>query len=284
VRGVVIDGRLGYTGGFGIDDHWLGDGRSEDQWRDTNVRFEGPAVLQLQAGFAAAWTEATGELLVGSLYFPLAASIGSRTAADTRSEDPTPVVPAPGPGRDRLVMAGLLHAAPSMGSTEAERLLALTIASARRTLYIANAYAVPGEYQRLALIRAVRRGVDVRLLLPGEKTDVALTRFAAHAFYEQLLSGGVRIWEYQPTMMHAKTFVVDGIWSSIGSMNFDNRSLVMNDESNLLVLDAGFGATMDSMFMTDLDFAREIRLPDFRGRSVLVRLREWAASRLVNLL
>ncbi len=265
VRAVVVDGAIGYTGGFGIDDRWLGDGRRDGEWRDTNVRFEGPAVAQLQAAFATAWTEATGELLVGDLYFP-------RARDDTVSID--------GAG----AIAGLQHASPTMGSTSAERLLALTIAGARKRLFVSNAYLVPSEYLRNELTRAAARGVDVRLLLPNHRTDIPVARYAAHSFYPGLVRGGVRIFEYQPAMMHAKTFVADGLWTSVGTMNLDNRSIALNDESNLLVLDAAVGARMDSLFLEDLRYAQEVTPDWLERRSSLARIRGWGASLLINLL
>ncbi|HKN59416.1 MAG TPA: phospholipase D-like domain-containing protein, partial [Gemmatimonadaceae bacterium] len=214
VRVVVVDGTIGYTGGFGLADYWLGDGHHEDQWRETNVRFEGPTVGALQAAFAAAWAEATGELLTGDMFFP------KSTFADIGD-----------------VQAGLMHSIPSTGSTPAERYLALSIAGARKTLYISNSYFVPGESFLHLLLAAAHRGVDVRVLTVSSKTDVKTTWYAGRTYYEKLLEGGVKIYEYQPTMMHSKTMVVDGMWSSIGSMNFDNRSLSFNDESVLVALD-----------------------------------------------
>lgn len=262
VRVVVVDGRVGYTGGFGLADYWLGDGRRKDQWRETNVRFEGPAVMELQATFAAAWVEATGELLVGESYFPRGAFHA----------------------RDGGVVAGLMHTAPTTGSTPAERFLALSIAGARRSLYVSNSYFVPDDDFREALVAAARRGVDVRILTVSEETDVRTTWYAGRARYESLLRGGVRIYEYEPTMMHAKTLVADGVWGSIGSMNFDNRSLAFNNESNLVVWDRGFGAMMDSTFFDDLRFAREIRLAEFQRRSMTERMVELTATVLSRLL
>lgn len=261
VRAVVVDGRLGYTGGFGIDDKWLGDGRTKGQWRETNVRFAGPAVRQLQAAFAVAWTEATGELLVGDLYFPRPDTAAAGDAA-----------------------AGLLFAAPTLGSTQAERLLALTFAGVRQRLYITNAYVIPSPSHRQMLIRAASQGVDVRILVPDENSDVPIARYAGQAYYEELLRRGVRIFEYQETMMHAKTFVADGQWSMIGSMNLDNRSIVLNDESNLLVLDETVGARMDSLFMADLERAEEVLLARFTARSWWARLRERGASLVATMM
>jgi cardiolipin synthase len=259
VRSFVVDGRVGYTGGFGLADYWLGDGKSKDQWRETNVRFEGPAVRALQAAFAAAWAEATGELLVDDRLYPTTLAPGG-------------------------VTAGLLFAAPTRGTTNGERFLALTIAGAARTLYAANSYFVPDDDFRNLLTEAVRRGVDVRLLTPNHSSDVLTTWYGGRARYESLLRAGVRIYEYQPTMMHAKTIVVDGVWGTIGSMNFDNRSLAFNDESNLVVWDRAFGALMDSTFLDDLSRSREITLNEFQKRPWAARMAELAASLFQRLL
>src|SRR5436190_4098147 len=179
VRVVVVDGRVAYTGGFGLADYWLGDGHHDEQWRESNVRFEGPAVMQLQAAFAAAWAEATGELLTGKLFFPPS---GFQPVATTH--------------------AGLLYTAPTTGSTPAERFLALSISAARKTLYITNSYFVPDDDSRRMLARAAKRGVDVRVLTVSNKTDVKTTRYAGRFRYEELLRAGGKIYEYQPTMLH----------------------------------------------------------------------------------
>lgn len=262
VRVVVVDGTIGYTGGFGIADYWLGDGHHEDQWRESNIRFEGPAVMQLQAAFAVAWAEATGELITGPPFFPRAAF--TTAAGDTH--------------------AGLLFTAPTTGSTPAERFNALSIVGARKTLYITNSYFVPDDDFRRMLERAAKRGVDVRVLTVSDKTDVKTTWYAGKYRYEELLRAGVKIYEYQPTMIHSKTIVVDGLWSSVGSMNYDNRSLAFNNESNLVVLDAKFGAMMDSTFFDDLRYAKEITLPEFSKRSAWEKAKEAAAATLQRLL
>ena len=262
VRVVVVDGKVGYTGGFGLADYWLGDGHHEEQWRESNVRFEGPAVMQLQATFAAAWAEATGELLTGDAFFPLEAFTS-----------------APG-----TIHAGLLFTSPTTGSTPAERFLALSIASAKTTLWITNSYFVPDDDFRTLLKAAVKRGVDVRILTVNRNTDVKTTWYAGRYRYEELLAAGVRIFEFQPTMMHAKTMVVDGIWGSIGSMNFDNRSLAFNNESNLVTLDRAFGAQLDSTFLDDLRYSQEIKLDTFRQRSAWDKTLEACAAMLERLL
>lgn len=261
VRVVVVDGRIAYTGGFGIADYWLGDGRRDDQWRESNVRFEGPAVMELQAAFSAAWAEATGELLTGPLFFPVT---GFQSVGPTR--------------------AGLLFTAPTTGSTPAERFLALTISGARRTLYITNSYFVPDDDFRRLLERAAKRGVDVRILTVSKKTDVKTTWYAGRYRYEELLRSGIKVYEYQPTMLHSKTIVADGMWSSIGSMNFDNRSMAFNNESNLVVLDSTFGAQMDATFFEDLRYAKEIKLAEFERRSIWSKLIESVATLLSRLL
>jgi cardiolipin synthase A/B len=261
IRVVVVDGRVAFTGGFGIADKWLGNGHSKDQWRDTDVRFTGPAVSQLQATFAEGWVEATGDLLVGERYFPFER--------------------AP---RDSARYAGLLNAQPTIGSTAAERFLALSIAGARHRLYITNSYFVPSHDFLHLLVQAAKRGVDVRVLTAGPVTDVRLTRWAGRKQYPELLRGGVRVYEYQPTMMHAKTLVVDGIWSSIGTMNFDNRSMVFNNESNLNVLDDATGATMDSVFLDDLRYSTEITLARFEKRGLIEKLLELGSSAVARLL
>jgi cardiolipin synthase len=258
VRGFVVDGRIGWTGGFGLDDKWLGDGRRPGEWRETNVRFEGPAVRQLEAAFVAGWTEATGELLTGRMWLD---------AHD-----------------DGVARAGLLYTAPNLGSTPAERYLALSIGGARKRLYITNAYFAPDKDFVALLTRAAQRGVDVRILVGGPRTDVRVARLAAHGRYERLLEAGVRVYEYQPTTLHAKTFVVDGLWVSIGTMNFDNRSLALNDESTLMVLDSAAGGRMEAVFFEDLEHSLEIDLEVFQKRPSYRRVAEWAANLITRLL
>jgi len=261
VRAIVVDGRIGYTGGFGLADYWLGDGRTEGQWRESNVRFEGPTVASLQATFAAGWAEATGELLTGDMFFPMEPSVVEGN-----------------------VHAGLMHSIPTIGSTPAERFFALSIAGARKTLYISNSYFVPGENLMQLLLRAVKRGVDVRVLTVSGQTDVKTTWYAGRSYYEKLLEGGVRIYEYSPSMMHAKSLVVDGMWSYVGSMNFDNRSIAFNDESNLLVLDGTVSAQLDSIFLEDLKYSEEMKLDTFRKRPMKGKILEWGAQKLRRVL
>lgn len=249
-RTVVIDGRIGWTGGFAIADEWSQAGEDDRPWRDTSARFLGPAVHQLQAAFAADWVESTGELIVGDVAFP------------------------PVDGHAGSKRAGVLYGAPSVGSTGVERYFALSIAAARESLYLTNAYFVPDDDFRHLLCAAAGRGVDVRVLTPDGNTDQPSTWYAGRCHYEQLLEGGVRIFEFDPTMVHAKTLVADGTWCSIGTMNFDNRSMSLNDEVTLLVQDEAVGRRLREQFMRDLEISTEIDLETFRQRGGFERAKE----------
>ena len=260
-RVICIDGNIGWTGGFGLADKWYGNGRDKDQWRDSNVRFTGPAVRQLQATFAACWGEAAGELLIGPLLFP-----------------------PPGPSSDEGVLAGMLHARPSVGSTDAERFYALSMECARERFYLTNSYFVPDKDFRNMLCAAATRGVDARVLTVGNATDIKSTLYAGRAHYEELLGSGVRIYEYRDTMMHAKTLVMDGMWGAVGSMNADNRSMSFNEETMFVMLDADLGSKLEQQFHDDLAFADEVDLATFRKRPVLDRLKERAAHQLRRVL
>ena len=267
VRLVVVDGRVAHTGCFGLADQWLGGGRHAGEWRDTNVRCVGALAARFQAAFAAAWTEATGALLLDeALYSGASAAAGGAVAG--------------GEGG----LAGLLVATPSLGSTAAERFLAASIAGARRRLWLTNSYVAPDDAFVALLTDVARRRVDVRLLTAGGRSDVPAMYYAARARYEALLAGGVRIWEYQPSMLHAKTLVADGRWCSVGTMSFDNRALALNDESTLLVSDCGVGARLEALFDADLAHAREVRLGEFRRRPWTGRVAEWGATAVSRVL
>lgn len=248
IRTIIIDGRVGYTGGFCIHDDWWG----EDPVRDTSVRFRGPAVLQLQSTFAADWAEATGELIVGERAFP-----------DRPRELEGPHI------------AGVVSGMPSIGSTKIERYKALSIAAARERLYITNAYFVPDDDFRRFMVDAAQRGVDVRILMSTkDNIDSDSTYHAGRANFEELLRGGVRIWEYDPVMVHAKTMSVDGIWSGVGSANFDNRSMSLNDEVVLMVYDEGIASNLETRFLEDLDRGTELDLETFLARGLVERFKE----------
>ena len=246
MRAVIIDGKTGFTGGFGIADQWLGDGRHAGQWRDTSVRIEGSVVMQLQVAFSINWAEATGDLLVGDAITPY-------------TEVPSSAQPQ---------AAGIMECSPTLGTTNAERFLFLAIASARERIYIANAYFVPTRDLRWLLMNAADRGVDVRVLTPGANTDQCLTWYAARALYPGLIKAGIRIYEYRPVMMHAKTFVADGCWATVGTLNFDNRSTKLNDEVALIIRDESVAAKLERSFMTDLEYADEVTLDETRLRGM----------------
>jgi cardiolipin synthase len=250
IRTVVIDGEVAFTGGFAIADEWSGDGRHPDQWRDTSVRVEGPIVRQLQTAFASNWAEACGELIVGKRVFP-------------PDGDP--------PGN---TTAGLMFDAPSLGSTNAERFFMLSIGAATERLYVTNPYFVPDQHFRAALIDAAGRGVDVRVLTPGRNNDRMSTYHAGRAHYEDLIDGGVRIYEYRPTMVHAKTLVADGIWATVGTVNFDNRSMVLNDEVAVVMHDRAAGEALEELFLEDLEYADEVAIETLRERGAMERLKE----------
>ena len=258
IRGVVIDNDIGWTGGFGFDDKWLGKSRSGTGWRDTSVRVRGPAVLQLSQAAAAAWAEATGDLFTGRITQP-------------RCDG-------------GVAAAAVLYTEPTLGSTPAERYMALSIAGAQRTLFITNAYFAPDKNFVALLVDAASRGVDVQLLVGGPRTDVRVARLAAHGRYDALLAAGVRIYEYEPTTLHAKTFVADGIWSSVGTMNFDNRSLALNDEVTMMVLDASFAQQLEAIFREDLQHAIPVDPASFRRRPMLEHVKEWGANQITRLL
>lgn len=266
IRTVVVDGCVGYTGGFGIDDRWLGDGRHKDQWRDTSARLEGAAVDQLQGAFVSNWAEATGDLRLGGRVFDFDGNNGPH-------------------GQRGAHTAGLMYSSPSLGSTSAERFFFTAIAAARERCWLTSAYFVPDRHFRRLLCEAAGRGVDVRVLTPGPNTDRRSTWYAARAHYEELLDGGVRLYEYRPTMVHAKTLVVDAVWAMVGTLNFDNRSMVLNDEVGLLTWDRELGRELEQAFLADLEWAEEMSAEGERARTTAGdHVREWAAGRVARLL
>jgi cardiolipin synthase len=250
---LIVDGRVGFSGGVGIADAWLGDADSRDHWRETVARVEGPVVTQMQFAFMDNWVKSRGELLTGLDYFPELAPAGEHVTQ-------------------------VIKSSPSEGSSTVKLLYVISIVSATRSIYISNAYFVPDLDTLRALETAVRRGVDVRVIVPGEETDVPLVRQASRFYYERLLDRGIRIFEYQPTMMHAKTMVVDGIWTTIGSSNFDDRSFRLNDEVNVNVYDEGVAKQMEAMFFEDLARSREITARKWLKRGRIARWKERIAE------
>jgi cardiolipin synthase len=250
---LIIDGEIGFSGGFGIADEWLGDADTPAHWRETVVRVEGPVVTEMQFAFMDNWVKSRGELLTGLDYFPR--------------------LPARGD-----CLAQVLKSSPSEGSSAVKLLYIVSIVSATRSIYISNAYFVPDRDTMRALQGAVRRGVDVRVIVPGENTDVPIVRHASRWQYEKLLRRGIRIFEYQPTMMHAKTMVVDGIWTTIGSSNFDDRSFRLNDEVNVNIHNESIAAQMEQMFYEDLARSEEITSLQWLRRPMFDRVKEKLAG------
>ena len=246
---LIVDGEVGFSGGVGIADDWLGDADAKDHWRDTVARVEGPVVTQMQFAFMDNWVKSRGELLTGLDYFPRLERRGNHVAQ-------------------------VIKSSPSEGSSTVKLLYIISIVAAQKSIYISNAYFVPDRDTIRALEGAVRRGVDVRVIVPGEYTDVPIVRHAGRLAYEMLLRKGIRIFEYQPTMMHAKTMVVDGTWSTIGSSNFDDRSFRLNDEVNVNIYDEGIAKEMETMFMEDLAHSCEISLKRWFKRPFFEKMKE----------
>ncbi len=241
-RVLVVDGRVGFTGGTGIGEQWTGDGRQEGHWRQTDVRVEGPIVRALQAAFVEDWREATTMLLAGDAYFPALPPRGDLAIQSVKSS-------------------------PASGAAEAYLLFLLAIDSARTSIKITNPYFVPDERMSRALADAARRGVDVTLITSGkvDGTQNRVVRKASQAHYGRVLEAGVKIHEYGPAMLHAKTMVVDDQWVSIGSANLDNASLALNNELNVTFMDTHLAQRLRAIFDEDLKFTTEVTLEEWRS-------------------
>ena len=249
---LVVDGRVGFTGGIGIADQWLGHAQNKDHWRDTQFQVEGPVVAQLQAAFLDNWIESEGRVLEGEAYFP-----------------------PPAPAGDELAQA--FRSSPGEGSASMRLMYLLAIAAAAHSIRIPNAYFVPDSVAVAMLVAARRRGVEVEIIVPGPILDAQLVRRASRAMWGPLLEAGVRIYEYQPTMYHVKVMVVDDAWVSVGSTNFDDRSFRLNDEANLNVIDPAFAREQARVFDEDRGRSRQVTLEAWRHRPLWERLRErWA--------
>jgi cardiolipin synthase len=240
-RILVIDGRIGFTGGHGVSDAWTGDGRTDDFWRDTDVKVEGPIVQQLQAAFVDSWRETTGNVLGGETYFP---------AIEAKGDAYTQVV----------------SSSPFGGSFQSYMLFLLSISSARKSIHISNPYFLPDDRMQQALLNAVKRGVRVVALLPG-KIDHKLVYWASRKGFGPLLLGGIEIFEYQAALLHAKTMIVDGVWATVGSTNLDNRSFALNEEINLVAYDREIAGRLERAFEEDLKHAKKLTYEAWQARS-----------------
>jgi cardiolipin synthase len=251
---LIADGRVGMTGGVGIAEEWTGDAQDPEHWRDTHVRVRGPVVRHLQGAFAENWLEATGDALVGSGYLP--------NLEPVSDGGPMQVV----------------RSKSGVGDTNVEALYFLAIESARETLDLTAAYFAPRPAFVQVLGDAAQRGVCVRLLVPGPHIDKEFVRIAGRGAYDALLDCGVEIYEYQPTMLHAKTLCIDGAWASVGSVNFDNRSFQLHDEATLCVQSERFAALLAEQFESDLDASEAIRPGSFARRGLHHRAAERALT------
>ena len=238
---LVVDGRIGFTGGVGIADAWSGNAQDPEHWRDTHFRIEGPAVAQMQSAFLDNWIEVTGDVLHGADYFP---------ALEKRGDH----------------LAQVFTSSPGGGSESVQLMYLLSIAAAKHSIRLSASYFVPDDVALKMFVAALERGVRVQIILPGPLIDTEIVRRASRSTWGDLLRAGAEIYEYQPTMYHCKVMVVDELWTSVGSTNFDNRSFSVNDEANLNVLDAGFAKRQVEIFEQDLAHARRIPLEEWQQR------------------
>jgi cardiolipin synthase len=251
-RILVVDGRVGITGGSGTSGKWGGDGKTDGHWRDTDVRVEGPVVAQLQGAFVENWLEATGVALGGDDYFPRP-------------------LEARGP-----VSAQAVRSSPAGGSVSMYTMFLLAVASAQRSIHITNPYFVPDDKMIETLLQTAHRGVRVVLILPGA-IDHNLVRQASRSELGRLLRAGIEVYEYRPALLHAKTMVIDGIWSTVGSTNLDRRSFALNDELNLVIYNQAVARRLDEIFAQDLALSRRVTYEDWRRRGIVGRLLELLA-------
>lgn len=245
---VIIDGRIAYTGGFGFADEWLGSGQNKKHYRDTGLRIEGPVVNRLQGAFTENWIEETGEIPADDEIFPRLPATGT-----------TPIHVA--------------YSSPTGSISSVQILYYLAIKAARREIIIQNPYLLPDRAAIDALAEAVDRGVDVRVMVPSVKaTDSAIVQHASHHHFGTLLERGVKIWEYDRTLLHQKVLIVDGLWTSVGSTNFDDRSFQLNDEVNVGLVDPAIAAQLKAAFNEDLRYARRVNLEAWKDRSLWHKL------------
>jgi cardiolipin synthase len=253
----IIDGRIGYTGGHCLVDSWLGDAEDKQHFRDISARVEGPAVAQLQSAFAENWIEGTGEVLAGTAIFPELEPAGDMKAHVVWTS------PAGSPSTLKVLHYMAIHAA-------------------KKSITIQNPYFLPDPDARDALLAAVKRGVAVRVMIPAtEASDSPLVQHASHHHYGTLLKGGVKLYDYQKTLLHQKVIVIDGCLAALGSTNFDDRSFEVNDEVSLVVYDEAFAAQLEETFDRDLKHAVEVHFEPWKNRPTMHKLRDFTAF-LVN--
>ncbi len=250
---LVVDGRIGFTGGVGIADAWLGDAQDPQHWRDTHFKAEGPVVAQMQAVFLDNWIKATGVVLHGNDYFP----------------------PLQSAGKDD---AQMFSSSPSGGSDSMHLMYLLAITAAQHSIHLSSAYFVPDALTEKTLVDAIRRGVKLQIIVPGEHSDASVVRRASRARWGNLLAAGAEIYEYLPTMYHCKVLIIDALMVSVGSTNFDTRSFRLNDEANLNIYAADFARRQIEVFNADLASSRRVSLQQWQQRPMTEKLLEHAAS------
>jgi cardiolipin synthase len=252
-KSLIIDGRVAFTGGAGIADQWLGTAENEPEWRDIQVRVQGPAAVSQQTGFAQNWLTATGEIISGHEFFPEIPPCGS-------------------------VQVQTILSSPSGGAGAAGTMYLIALQCAKRYLYIANPYFIPDSRVIEMLARACRRGVTVKLMVAGKHNDTWWARQNSVRIYGALLEAGVEIYEYMPSMLHQKTMIVDGVWATIGTTNFDNRSFALSEETNLCFHDPELVERLREIFAADLASCEKIELADWRRRGAWQHAKELIAS------
>jgi cardiolipin synthase A/B len=258
-RSIVIDGEVGFTGGMAVSDVWLGHAQDPDHWRDLMFKVTGPLARSLQTAFVDLWVNSSGELLIDPKNYPVPA-------------------PAVAPGVERFVH---LASSPADDDQSMSYFVVMPILAARESIYLATPYYVPDNYLQDALVAKARAGLDVRLLLPGSHTDNWIVRASAQARYQELMEAGVKVYEYQPTFMHAKYGVIDGKWSTIGSPNLNFRSRELDEENVFGIYDDALGARLKAEFVKDLDRAEPIDLEKWRARNPLQKFFE-TLSRILD--
>lgn len=256
-RAIVIDGTTAFTGGAAVSKKWKGNVGTPHEWRDSMTQVTGPLVAGVQSAFATNWVYCTGEVLAGPRFFP----------EMKRGSGPI----------------GLsVVSSPSDALQPIRLLFWVSYINARKRLWICNSYFIPDSRLREALIERAQSGVDSRILVPGNHTDAVPVQWAGRSYYEQLLKAGVRIFEYEAAMMHAKTTVVDGMWAIVGSANLDERSMELNEENVLGISDRDFARAIEEGLTADFEKSREIKLEEWRKRPIIQRCLEGFAKVLIE--
>jgi cardiolipin synthase len=252
---LVVDGRTGFTGGVGIADLWEGHAESKDHWRDSHYQIEGPAVAQMQAAFTDNWIKTRAQVLFGSNYFPELKPVGSSRAQVFKSSR-------------------------GEGSESVRLMYLLSIASATKTIRLQAAYFVPDDLAIATFVAACKRGVKIEIIVPGPHADALVVQSASRSLWGALLDAGIEIYEYQPTMYHCKVIIVDDVWVSVGSTNFDDRSFRLNDEANLNIYDAAFATEQAKVFEEDKRKSRLMTRAEFKNRSAAGKMFDEIAGTL----